>query len=101
MLDIYAAVALSTEEVKCPAAEGGRDAAGPIKSTLLKGVKREEYRTMPLWLIPPPKLWGTVRYSLCFINNTPGYGLQDGPLLRSTTLNLYLTVYPNPLMGAL
>jgi hypothetical protein len=32
------------------------------------------------------------------INNTRIFGLQDEPILRSTTLNLYLTFLRNPLV---
>jgi hypothetical protein len=49
-------------------------------------------RTMPL-APPSEKLrQGMVQYTLMTINNSPKYGAQDGPLLRTRKLKLYLTV---------
>jgi hypothetical protein len=72
-----------------PAAEGEEPPETPF------------YRTLPPEAPPsssPER--GTVQPPSTLIDNTAKCGVQDEAKLRSTTLHLYLTFHPNPLIHA-
>src|SRR5215204_2006165 len=84
--------------------EGGRcrrDLSVPYTNSS-RAKERPSHRSAPRDGSPlrkPPE--GRVRYPPCKLNTTAKYRRQDEPFVRSTTLNVYLTLHQNTLIYAI